>query len=302
MSPEQAIAHHFAAALRLEDAGRLEEALARYDEVLKVAPSLEDAVHNRGLLLVRLGRLDDAETNARRWLASHPGSPRARGALADVLLATGRYPEAIQNLDAILAASPYDISALVRRGIGAAAQRDYEQAAASFSRARAVSPGETASYVRRVTGSDDVDAVLSPQNIFLWQRYVAQGSCDWAGWDEYVADFRRAARAPALLEPALAFAAFHLPLNGRERHAIARDIAGNEVIDLVDAGKRADRLLGKVSIWMDQELLRQFDDRTVGASDMLAGAALHAQARDHLDNDVNLIGQQRIEIDKTVRR
>jgi predicted O-linked N-acetylglucosamine transferase (SPINDLY family) len=225
LSLEQAIAQHFAAALQLEDAGRFEEALARYDDLLKLAPSVEDAVHNRGLLLVRLGRLQQAQTNAREWVIARPDSLRARSALADLLLATGAYREAVENLDVVLARSPADIPALVRRGIALSCLREYEQASSSFARARATNTVQTESYVRRVTGADDVEAVLSPQSIFLWRRYVAQGACEWADWDEYVSEFRHAAHTPAILEPALAFSAFHLPLTGQERQAIARNIA-----------------------------------------------------------------------------
>ena len=49
---------------------------------------------------------------------------------------------------------------------------------------------------------------------------------------------------------------------------------------------------------MDQELLGQLDDGAVGAADMLAGTALGAQTRDDLDDEVNLVGQQGVEVDE----
>ena len=68
--------------------------------------------------------------------------------------------------------------------------------------------------------------MLAPQNIFLWRRYVAQGACDWTGWEDYLAEFRRAIRDPDLpLERALAFSALHLPLDESERHQLASGIA-----------------------------------------------------------------------------
>jgi predicted O-linked N-acetylglucosamine transferase (SPINDLY family) len=72
----------------------------------------------------------------------------------------------------------------------------------------------------------DEDAILSPENIYLWRRYTAQGNCDWTGWDDYVEEMHRAAGDPdVVLEAATAFMALHLPLGAQERHAIARRIA-----------------------------------------------------------------------------
>jgi len=55
----------YALALSHEDLGRTDDALAHYDAVLQIAPHHEDALHNRGLLLARLGRHDEAETSER---------------------------------------------------------------------------------------------------------------------------------------------------------------------------------------------------------------------------------------------
>jgi hypothetical protein len=46
--------------------------------------------------------------------------------------------------------------------------------------------------------------------------------------------------------------------------------------------------------------LCEFDDRAVRATDVLASATLRTQTRDHLDDQVDLVRQQRIEIDKAV--
>ena len=60
----------------------------------------------------------------------------------------------------------------------------------------------------------------------------------------------------------------------------------------------ADRLIGEIDRRVDQELLGELDDRPVGAADMLAGASLGPQAGDDLDDEVDLVGEQRIEVDE----
>jgi predicted O-linked N-acetylglucosamine transferase (SPINDLY family) len=217
---------NFASALALEDTGEPDQALARYDTAIKLSPTFEDAFTNRGLLLVRLGRLREAERSAQEWVTRLPYSTRSQSALADVLLALGRYEEAIVQFDRMLVATPNDIPAHVRRGIALACLRRFDAAAQSFALAQAVNAAETQRYVERVTGSKDAESLLSPRSIYLWRRYIAQGSCDWSGWDEYVQQFRAAAASEsATLDPALAFAAFHVPLTGPERTRIARHVA-----------------------------------------------------------------------------
>lgn len=62
---------------------------------------------------------------------------------------------------------------------------------------------------------------------------------------------------------------------------------------MVEADERAHILGREPRLWIDQELLGQLDDRAVGAADMAAGAALRAQARHDLDDQFDLVGQER---------
>ena len=59
-------------------------------------------------------------------------------------------------------------------------------------------------------------------------------------------------------------------------------------------------MIRKVHGGVDQQLLCKLDDSAVRSTDMPARAALRAKARDHLDDQVELIRQQRTEIDKDV--
>ncbi len=216
----------YAAALGFEDLGRVDEALSHYDTALAGDPAFEDALHNRGLLLARLERFADAEANQRSYIAAHPRAARAHGGLADVLIASGRFDEALQSLEETVRLSHGDVSVRVRQGVIFACLRRYAEATKCFDDARAQDAPSVAAYLQRVAPSADTAFLLSPENIYLGRSWRALGECDWSGWDEFVAEMKRVARAPqSLVEPAVAFMCRLLPLSGGERHAIARGIA-----------------------------------------------------------------------------
>jgi protein O-GlcNAc transferase len=197
--------------------------LRRYDAVLTAFPDAAEVFHNRGLLLARLERLDEAERNDRAYVEAHPQDARARCLLADILLALSRYEEALRELESV--AQP-DALVLLRRGLALAALMRYAEARDAIAAAMAVDPHAAHRFVARLAPGSDPEVVLAPENIFLWRRYVAQRICNWTAWDEYLAEFRRALRAPeVLLDRALAFSSLHLPLDGAERLAVARRIA-----------------------------------------------------------------------------
>ncbi len=216
----------YASAVALEDLGRFDDSLARYDAALSRVPGHEDALHNRGLLLARLGRLEEAERSHRRYVELHPDSLRAHRDIAEILLALSRYEEAIDELNRILARAPRDAIALLKRGVALAALRRFDESRTSIGVALAADRPAVMRFIRNLAPQAEPEVMLAPQNIFLWRRYVAQGACDWQGWQNYVDDFRRAIGNPGLpLDRALAFSALHLPLDESERHALARRIA-----------------------------------------------------------------------------
>jgi protein O-GlcNAc transferase len=224
LSPEGDAA--YASAVALEDLGRPDDALARYDLALQRSPAHEDALHNRGLLLARIGRLDDARSSHRSYAGLHPDSSRAHGDLAEVLLALGRYEEALAEYEWVLARAPRDSLASLKRGIALASLRRFEASRAAIAAALSADRPAVMRFVRSVAPQSEPEAMLTPENIFLWRRYLAQGVCDWSGWEDYLAEFRRAIRDPNLpLDRALAFTALHLPLDESERFRLARGIA-----------------------------------------------------------------------------
>ena len=209
-----------------EDCAKNQEALDCYKRAIELRPQFDDALHNRGLLLARLGWWSEAEHAYREYASARPASVRAWNGLADVQLALDLYDEAVQSLDAALRLAPEDAPTLVRRGIAMACLRRFRDAQELFDSALRRSPAEAASFIQRAAPGAEAEMVLSPQNIFLSRAWAALGRCDWRGWDAFVGEMRATAGTRGVrIEPAVAFMAQHLPLSGFERHGIARRIA-----------------------------------------------------------------------------
>lgn len=66
----------------------------------------------------------------------------------------------------------------------------------------------------------------------------------------------------------------------------------DEVVDLIEPHERPARLLSEVHGGVDEELLGQLEDRAVRATNVLARTSLRAEARDDLDEEVDLVGQE----------
>jgi predicted O-linked N-acetylglucosamine transferase (SPINDLY family) len=216
----------YAAALCFEDVGQPSDALAHYDAALQVDHRFEDALHNRGLLLARLGRFEEAEANQRSYIARHAGSARAHSGLADMLVAQGRFGEALDALHAVESRTPDDVSVHVRQGVAVASLGRFEEARELFAEVRSRDPRALERYLQRIAPGADPNLMLSPQNLFFWQCHLSLGRCDWTQWSACADELRRLTSAPDLvIEPAVAFISFHMPVSGAVRHRVARHIA-----------------------------------------------------------------------------
>src|SRR5260370_1839635 len=83
---------------------------------------------------------------------------------------------------------------------------------------------------------------------------------------------------------------------------LGADVALDEVVDLVETDQRAEGRLGEPDSRIYEELLREFDDGAVCATDVFARATLRTEPGDHLDDEVDLVGQQRVQVDEAVAR
>jgi protein O-GlcNAc transferase len=102
----------FNRAAALENLGRDVEALAAYDQVLKLMPGAANAWSNRGILLRKEGRMEEAVSSFRRALALDPRHIPARTNRGVALTTLHRYAEAQADFERALEIEPDNPHAL----------------------------------------------------------------------------------------------------------------------------------------------------------------------------------------------
>jgi tetratricopeptide (TPR) repeat protein len=86
--------------------GRMDEAIAHYQTALNLEPSFVEAHNNLGLALMELGRMPEAITQFEEALRLEPEHTKAHYNLGNALSATGRTPEAITQYEEALRLDP----------------------------------------------------------------------------------------------------------------------------------------------------------------------------------------------------
>jgi choline-sulfatase len=121
-------------------AGRLAEALRRFDALLAREPDNRFALLRRGQTLTALRRPGEAVAPLTRLVTIDPQHAEARFALADALVAARRPAEALVHWRALVAIEPQRSAAWSNLGATAAAAGREEEAIAALERAVALDP------------------------------------------------------------------------------------------------------------------------------------------------------------------
>jgi tetratricopeptide (TPR) repeat protein len=95
--------------------GRLEDALASYEEARRLDPNVAAVHHNIGLMLMRLGRFRQAIDPLQEALRLDPAYRNARFLLSDAFMRSGRFQEAIDSWTKFLELVPGGPEALHNR-------------------------------------------------------------------------------------------------------------------------------------------------------------------------------------------
>jgi predicted O-linked N-acetylglucosamine transferase (SPINDLY family) len=204
-------------------------ALASYDAALARDPAHRPALLNRGLLLTRLGRLQEAYANNRAAAEAHPHLADSHYNLAEVALALARHADALEHCARALALDPRHVGALFDRALALAALRRFDEARAAWTAARSADASAVDTRWASVAGRG-VPARFSPETVYLSQAYARMQACDWTERDRFVATVRELVdRHPEDLptERALVFASTALPFTARERLALARAVSAH---------------------------------------------------------------------------
>jgi protein O-GlcNAc transferase len=144
---QQALSHgpnyveaHYNLGIALHGIGRLDEAVASYRRALHYRPEHAAANNNLGNALQEQGKLDDAVTAYQRALALKPSYAEAYGNLANVRKAQGALDDAVTFYARALALKPDHAEALNNLGIVLLEQGKPNEAAALFQKALTLKP------------------------------------------------------------------------------------------------------------------------------------------------------------------
>ncbi len=126
--------------------GRLDEAEAQARAALRLKPDLAEAQGNLGVVLRRLGRTDEAEASYRAALALKPDFLDALRNYGNLLSAQERFAEAVSCFDAALRLQPGHLPS--EQALGSALHRlgRLDEAEASCRRALALAPADPAGH------------------------------------------------------------------------------------------------------------------------------------------------------------
>jgi protein O-GlcNAc transferase len=188
--------------LALHRRGAVDEAAARYAEVLRADPANADALYYLALISCQHGRFEEGAELARKSLASDPSQARSHVILgralhalglnedalasfdraialapelapahanrADVLSKIGRNAEALDGYDRALALAPDSVADWMNRGVALIALNRHDEAVISFDRGYALAPD--------FAQADDFRAplLLSKLRICDWTNLAAE--------------------------------------------------------------------------------------------------------------------------------
>ena len=128
-------------AVALHRAGRVTEALARYDLILAARPDDPDALSRSAVALFQLGDPAGAEERLRKAVERAPDHAEAFGNLGIVLRARGRSEEAESAYARAVAIEPGNANALFNLGIAKHGAGKLAEAEAAYRKALEVRPG-----------------------------------------------------------------------------------------------------------------------------------------------------------------
>jgi protein O-GlcNAc transferase len=216
-----------ALAIVREDLGELDAAMALYDRAIELDPASIPARLNRGTLLLRKRRYEDAlrEFDA---LASRSPLPAAHVNRAQALFALFRDEEALAAADAALAIEPRHPLAAYNRAYALAALGRVLEAEQAFRQAREIDPAQFRAISLEDAYGGWKECEPDARTIAMLRAVQLQQLCDWRRRDEAVARIRELPDSPPVLarrHMEVAFDVLGMPLGPDGQLAVQRHIA-----------------------------------------------------------------------------
>jgi tetratricopeptide (TPR) repeat protein len=175
-SAAEELERQFAEAVRLQNAGELEEAEAIYKALLEKAPDVPEVYVNLGFVYAARKDWPNAEASYLRALELRPGAADAAAALATVYRETGRQQDAVDLVERMASENPGDARAQFNKGIYLVAANENEEAIEAFEAAIAIDPAMAEAYFR--LGALMVGQNRIPEAITSLEKYLSLAPAD----------------------------------------------------------------------------------------------------------------------------
>jgi protein O-mannosyl-transferase len=127
--------------IALVNAGRRDEAIARFQEALRLDPAYAEARNNLGLALINSGRVPEAIAEYGELLRTKPGFAEAQANDGVALASAGRLPEAIAHLSEAVRLDPALIQAHNNLAVALAASGRVAEAVDQYREVIRINPG-----------------------------------------------------------------------------------------------------------------------------------------------------------------
>ncbi len=155
----------------LQERKRYDEAIARHERAIQLAPAYAPAYNNLGAALRAAGRTGEAVTHYRKALELKPDFPSASYNLANALLEQGQAGDSVDQFRRALELSPQSIEAQNNLGIALARKGDTAGAIAAFRAALALD--ERSVHAHRNLGNMLIDSGARAEGMTHLERAIA---------------------------------------------------------------------------------------------------------------------------------
>lgn len=146
------------------------DAIALYDNAVRINPEYSKAWYNRGIALFNLGRYEEAAASYGNATRFNPGYSNAWVNQGVALGILDRYDDAIASYDRALTINPDDSDAWYNRGNAFMYLDRYDDAIASYDRALKINPGYTNAQQNRDMALKQINKnIASPTETMLQQ-------------------------------------------------------------------------------------------------------------------------------------
>ena len=140
---------HYEAGLKLESEGKLREAIAEYDEAIRLEPYFAPAYNNRGIAYARLGQIERAVLDYDEAIRLNPYYALAYSNRGNAYISLGQFELAVQDLDEAIRLEPNFAKTYNNRGTAYNRLGQHQRAIQDFNEAISLDPENAQSYAVR---------------------------------------------------------------------------------------------------------------------------------------------------------